>query len=173
MRRRRKANKLAKSHGYTSSSKNQKLLGWSLFITNIPETKIKAKNIELLYKLRWQIELLFKLYKSHFRLDKFQTSNPCRVLCELYARLCAILIFHALSTCLMIKENTEISLTKTYLDFKSRAGGLFLVLQEKTANLRHFIMTFLNSWQRFSLKDRYRKTRLSTLNSLKLIHEIS
>ncbi len=31
--RRRKANKLAKSHGYTSSKRNQKLLNWSIFIT--------------------------------------------------------------------------------------------------------------------------------------------
>ena len=43
--RRRKANKLAKSHGYTSSNRNQELLGWSLFITNVPETKIKTRTM--------------------------------------------------------------------------------------------------------------------------------
>ena len=32
MARRRKANRLARSHGYTSSQRNQKLLNWSIFI---------------------------------------------------------------------------------------------------------------------------------------------
>lgn len=42
MARRRKANKLAKSHGYISSKRNQKLLNWSIFVTNVPEDKINA-----------------------------------------------------------------------------------------------------------------------------------
>ena len=71
--RRRKANKLAKSRCYKSSEKNQKLLEWSLFITNIPENKITAEQILIIYKARWQIELLFKLYKSHIRIDHLKS----------------------------------------------------------------------------------------------------
>ncbi|BET35583.1 hypothetical protein wScaTNS_07960 [Wolbachia pipientis] len=47
--RRRRANRLAKSHGYTSSQKNQKLLDWSIFITNVPENKISAEQVLIIY----------------------------------------------------------------------------------------------------------------------------
>ncbi len=72
MARRRKANRLARSHGYTSSQRNQKLLNWSIFITNVPKSKINAEQILVVYRIRWQIELLFKLYKSNIRLDKLR-----------------------------------------------------------------------------------------------------
>jgi IS4 transposase len=70
MARRRKANRLAKSHRYTSSKRNKKLLNLSIFITNVPESKISAEQVLTIYRVRWQIKLLFKLYKSHIRLDK-------------------------------------------------------------------------------------------------------
>ncbi len=85
--RRRKANKLAKSHGYQSSSRNQALLEWSIFITNITAIKITADQVCKIYRLRWQIELLFKLYKSHIKLESLKgRSKSARVLCELYAK---------------------------------------------------------------------------------------
>ncbi|MCM1002699.1 IS4 family transposase, partial [Wolbachia pipientis] len=52
--RRRKANRLAKSHGYTSSRRNQELLNWSIFITNVPEDKISAEQVLTIYRARWQ-----------------------------------------------------------------------------------------------------------------------
>jgi hypothetical protein len=61
--RKRKANKLAKSRGYKSSDRNQQLLNWSIFITNIPTEQIAATDISVIYKIRWQIELLY--IKSH------------------------------------------------------------------------------------------------------------
>ncbi len=39
-------------------------------------------------------ELLYKLWKSDGRIDEWRTSNPWRVLCELYAKLIALLLQH-------------------------------------------------------------------------------
>lgn len=98
--RRRKANLIAKSHKYKSFSRNQKLLNWSIFITNISEDMVNAKHLMIIYRARWQIELLFKLYKSHTKIENFKgRSRPARVLCELYGKLCSMLIFHGLSNC--------------------------------------------------------------------------
>nr|WP_265035778.1 IS4 family transposase [Wolbachia endosymbiont (group A) of Anomoia purmunda] len=166
--RRRRANKLAKSHGYTSSQKNQKLLDWSIFITNVPESKISAEQVLTVYRVRWQIELLFKLYKSHIRLDELK-GKPYRVLCELYAKLCAILIFHGIVGCIKLKENTELSLTKAFIELKRRIRELFLALSSKINNLRIFLKKLTTDWSQFSVKDRYRKTRLSTLSSLNFL----
>nr|WP_265036690.1 IS4 family transposase [Wolbachia endosymbiont (group A) of Anomoia purmunda] len=166
--RRRRANKLAKSHGYTSSQKNQKLLDWSIFITNVPESKISAEQVLTVYRVRWQIELLFKLYKSHIRLDELK-GKPYRVLCELYAKLCAILIFHGIVGCIKLKENTELSLTKAFIELKRRIRELFLALSSKINNLRIFLKKPTTDWSQFSVKDRYRKTRVSTLSSLNFL----
>ena len=51
--RRRKAHRLAKSRGYTSSRRNQNLLDWAIFITNIPSSSVAAEDLSKLYRLRW------------------------------------------------------------------------------------------------------------------------
>ncbi|URG41005.1 IS4 family transposase [Wolbachia endosymbiont of Ostrinia scapulalis] len=167
MARRRKANRLARSQGYTSSKRNQKLLNWSIFITNVPENKISAEQVLTIYRVRWQIELLFKLYKSYIRLDKLK-GKPCRVLCELYAKLCAILIFHGIVGCTEVKKNTELSLTKAFIELKRRVRELFLVLT-KINSLKAFLKKLTITWSLFSLKDKRRRTRVSTLTSLNLL----
>ena len=166
MARRRKANRLAKSQGYTSSQRNQKLLNWSIFVTNAPESKINAEQILAIYRVRWQIELLFKLYKSHARIDILK-GKPHRVLCELYAKLCAVLIFHGAVSCVELEKHTELSLTKAFIELKRRIRELFLVLNNKINDLKIFLKKLITAWSQISIKDRYRKTRISTLSSLR------
>ncbi|QUI60017.1 MULTISPECIES: IS4 family transposase [unclassified Wolbachia] len=166
--RRRRANRLAKSHGYTSSQKNQKLLDWSIFITNVPENKISAEQVLIIYRVRWQIELLFKLYKNHIRLDELK-GKPYRVLCELYAKLCAILIFHGIVGCTELKKGTELSLTKAFIELKRRVRELFLTLNCVVSKVQIFLKKLVSTWSKFSLKDKYRKTRISTLSALNLL----
>ncbi len=168
--RRRKANLLAKGHKYKSSQRNQQLLQWSLFITNIPESKISAEHIWTIYRARWQIELLFKLYKSHIKIETIKgKSNSYRVLCELYAKLCGALIFHGILGCAELRSDNEISMTKAVLELKKRSREMFLILNQNLKNLQNFLEKLVLDWSKFCLKDRYRKTRLSSLNMLRSI----
>lgn len=169
--RRRKANTLAKARGYKSSQRNQNLLDWSIFITNIPENQVSIKHIATIYRTRWQIELLFKLYKSHFKIESLKgKSDSSRVLCELYAKLCGIIIFHAISNCLISKINQEVSMTKAFLEFKRRVPELTLAFKKSINKLKNFFKNLRIAWANFCLKDKYRKTNKSTLSSLKLIN---
>lgn len=167
--RKRKANKLAKSHQYISSKRNQNLLGWALFVTNVPAAYVAAEDLATLYKLRWQIELLFKLYKSYGEIDEFGHKKSYRILCQLYAKLIGIIVFHGLVNCFKTPPGNEFSLVKAFIHFKSHSRELFLALRQKAKNLRLLIKNILTSWSRFSLKDKYRKSRLSTFNTLNLI----
>ena len=48
----------------------------------------------VLARCRWQLELLWKLWKSYGRIDESRSQNPWRVLCEIYAKLLGMLVQH-------------------------------------------------------------------------------
>jgi len=58
------------------------LMSWNILVTNVDETFWSAKDVYNAYALRWQIEMIFKNWKSNFNIDKFmhtiKGSNPIR-----------------------------------------------------------------------------------------------
>lgn len=72
-------------------------LEWSIFITNVPQEWLTLTQVALIYRLRWQIELLFKLWKSECQIDRIAGHLRARVLCEIYAKLIAAVIFQYIS----------------------------------------------------------------------------
>ncbi|MDQ3328590.1 MAG: transposase, partial [Chloroflexota bacterium] len=68
------------------------LADWNVLITNVPAALLSLEEAMVVMRLRWQIELLFKLWKSHGQLDEWRTANPARILCEVYAKLLALVL---------------------------------------------------------------------------------
>ena len=48
-------------------------------VTNLPQARYDAATVSQVYRLRWQIELLFKEWKSHANLRAFSTAKPAIV----------------------------------------------------------------------------------------------
>lgn len=92
--RRRKLKATSKRKGQSLSADRLALCDWALFVTNLPPEQLSPAEILVLARLRWQIELLFKLWKSHGQIDKSRSEKPWRILCELYAKLIGMLIQH-------------------------------------------------------------------------------
>lgn len=92
--RRRKLKEAGKRNGETVSQARLDLCDWSLFVTNVPSEQLSPEEIVVLARMRWQIELLFKLWKSHGLIDESRSQKPWRILCELYAKLIAMIIQH-------------------------------------------------------------------------------
>lgn len=65
---------------------------WTLYLTNIPD--LTFEQAHLLARTRWQIELLFKLWKSHGNLLVSRSADPIRQQCEGFAKLLGVLIAH-------------------------------------------------------------------------------
>ena len=70
------------------------LTEWNLYVTNIDANRLTVKEAFVLARVRWQIELMFKLFKSHGQVDTSRSQKPYRILCEVYAKIIAMIIEH-------------------------------------------------------------------------------
>lgn len=113
--------------------------------------------------------MLFKLYKSHIKLGNLKaTFKSYRVLCELYAKLCIALIFHGMCSLIpALEKDKEISATKAIIELQRSGRELFLAVNSEIKTLQSFLQSLVIAWSKISLKDRYRKKRISSLSSLK------
>ena len=92
-RRRQQARDKAKNKGRVPSAEYLELLGWSLFITNNAKEDLTWKEVVILYRARWQIELLFKLWKSHNHLARIRAgAKALEVLAMFYAKLLGVVL---------------------------------------------------------------------------------
>jgi hypothetical protein len=90
--RRRRVRAEARRRGQTVSARVLALADWTIFITNAPVTRLPLEAVLVVARARWQIELLFKLWKSHGRIDESRSGKPWRVICDVYAKLLAMLV---------------------------------------------------------------------------------
>ena len=94
--RRRHIRYWAKRKCQTPSKTRLRLAGWNLYITNIEQHRLTPKQIAVIVGIRWQIELMFKNFKSIAKLHISTSHKPYRILAEIYAKLIALLIQHAI-----------------------------------------------------------------------------
>lgn len=80
--------------GQPASQRVLELANWIILITNCPEDLLSVEEAIIVYRVRWQIELMFKLWKSYSYIDEWRTEKQWRILCEIYAKLLAVLIQH-------------------------------------------------------------------------------
>jgi hypothetical protein len=121
--RRRRIHADAKDKGRAPAKAALALADWNALITNVPVELLSLDEAMVVMRLRWQIELLFKLWKSHGFVDEWRTEKPARILCEVYAKLLA-LIFHHWMLLASGWANPERSLIKAAQVVRSYAGEL-------------------------------------------------
>ncbi len=92
--RRRRLYVNARRRGSSPSTASLALAAWTILITNVPVAMLTVHEALVVARTRWQIELLFKLWKGHGRIDESRSGKPWRVMCEVYAKLVAMLVQH-------------------------------------------------------------------------------
>ena len=90
----RKLNQKNQKKGRQTRQRTKILQGVNLHITNTPANLLPAKVIRQFYTIRWQIELIFKNWKSNFDLDEITGQRPQRIKCMIYAKLLFIFLTH-------------------------------------------------------------------------------
>jgi len=63
-------------------------------LTNVPKALLSVQEALVLLRVRWQIELLWKLWKQHGKLDTWRSYKPERILTEFYAKLLGLVFTH-------------------------------------------------------------------------------
>jgi hypothetical protein len=92
--RRRRLRAAAQKKGRQVSAVRLALAAWTVLVTNVPSDRLTLREALILARVWWHIDLLFTLWKSHGRVDESRSTKPWRILCEVYAKLLAMLVQH-------------------------------------------------------------------------------
>jgi len=161
--RRRRAHETARRKGRTPSERHLELMNWSIFITNVPVTMLTLQQVVLLYSVRWQVELLFKLCKSECALDRVAGRRRERVLSELYAKLIGVVVMQFLLAPYRDHER-ELSTVKSVRIIQHHVARLIVSignLDQLIETLQHLVARFLKNGR----KDK-RQKRLTTYQQI-------
>jgi hypothetical protein len=122
----------AKREGEPPSARKLALADWTLLVTNAPPDVLAIREALVLARARWQIELLFKLWKNEGHIDEWRGRDPHRVLCEVSAKLTAMVIQHwiLLTGCWCFADR---SLTQAAQTVREHAVCLALALRGRPA----------------------------------------
>ncbi len=74
--RRRRLHAAARRHGRTPSAAQLAAADWTLLVTTAPVELLSLREARVLARARWQIELFFKLGKSHGEIDASRSAKP-------------------------------------------------------------------------------------------------
>lgn len=88
----RNIHKQNKKKGHKTSSDYLNRSRLNLLVTNVPDDILTAASIPLFYKIRWQVELVFKAWKSTFGIHVTRKMKLERFMCLIYSKLLLIMV---------------------------------------------------------------------------------
>jgi hypothetical protein len=96
--RRRKASEEARKKGRMLTQEYLNWLAFGFYITNVSQQVWSSKVVGTVYRLRWQVELTFKNWKSLLNIHVLKGTRPERIKCILYGRLITITMMTLVSS---------------------------------------------------------------------------
>jgi hypothetical protein len=153
----RKLKRAYQRRGLTLSAAKKKLAHWNIYIAHLPsQNQWDESQIQALYTLRWQIELLFKLSKSGMGIDVIYSKKPARVLIELYSKLICLVILLYFCGHASALSGHQISHSKAYKHFFFNAFDFISSLSSKI-RMKQFSLRFINTLNLFAIKETKQK----------------
>ncbi len=172
--RRRRVHADSVRRGRTPSQRTLSLCAWNLFFTNLPAERLSLHQLLVSYSLRWQVELIFKLWNSQAAIAQLAGFRKERILGELYAQMIGLVLTHFLVAplrFLLLEQHLEISAAKARQVLQDRISCLEQALGEDIDHLTQELGTLCNRILCFARKTR-RKKRLSSLERLHLADQV-
>ena len=151
-----------KKKGTKYSARSKRLSGINVYMTNTPTNIVPMGQVHDWYSLRWQIEILFKTWKSFFHIHHCKKIKRERLECHLYGQLIAILLCSStmfqMRQLLLIKKKRELSEYKAIYMIKDYFLLFFQAMQKNTQELSKILIRLFNLLQQNGRKShRYEK----------------
>ncbi len=162
---RKKKAEYKRRKGKAPSKEMLSSLRYAIFITNIPKEKVSAKMIGTLYKIRWQIELIFKEFKSLMDIDSISGKKDESVNTLIYGKLIMILLVTDIKRAASIyakRVERELSFVKLIKHLKHRQNL-------ESAILNDTILEFMEEIEQNIVK--YCKTKRRRKTSRQLLEK--
>ncbi|MBU0492470.1 MAG: IS4 family transposase [Chloroflexi bacterium] len=166
--RRRKAYATAQRKGRTPSKRHLALLSWSFYVTTLPATVLTIPQALILASVRWQVELIFKLWKSYGRLARVAGLRRERVLGELYAKMIGLVLTQGLIAPQRLTPLGELSPVKALRVCQRHALAWAQSLADRV-QLESTLDGIVTKMLRFGQKEK-RKKHIATCQKLLAMH---
>lgn len=132
----RRRQKLRESHrrkwGREPTADRSAWCDWTILVTSVPGSLLTPPEAVVLYRARWQIELLFKRWKSQGLIAELSGSTEVRQMVRLWSRLLAVLVQHWLVAA-SGGGNPQMSWVKAYEAVRPFVGRLLVALDGPAA----------------------------------------
>lgn len=139
---------------------------WTILVTNVPSATMTAEEAAVLYRARWQVELLFKRWKAQDRVALLRGSTVARQMVGVWSRLLAALVQHWLVVTAAWGDATK-SLSKVCEAARDFAGRLLGSLDQPAA-----LESVLRDWCATIAKT-CRRNRRSRPGTFELLNDVS
>lgn len=169
--RRMKAKKELKGHTPHAKLLNQ--MSWTIFITTIPQSQADFQEIFTIYRLRWRIEIIFKIWKSHMQFAKVHNVSEYQLRTILTARLIMIVIcthniYHPCYLIIHKDYHRELSMMRVFNYLKKNPEKLIELLSvlQKKSHKSHQIFEKLIRYCTYDKRKRLNLNQLQMKTSL-------
>lgn len=128
--RRRKAVRAAsRKRGKSPTKRALANCDWNYLVTDLDQDQLTVEEAIVLYRSRWQIELLFKRWKSLCRIDVMEGRDEIHIQTKFWIRMCAALVQHYLVVACCWYEDRAVSFTRVAKHLRSQIVILATVME--------------------------------------------
>ncbi|QUG87162.1 IS4 family transposase [Bacillus nitratireducens] len=174
--RRKQQTYVEKKKRVTYSEKSKRLTEINVYITNIPWDVVPMEHIHDIYSLRWQIEIVFKTWKSHFGINRCHNVKREHLECHLYGQLIAIFLCSStmfkMRQLLLQKKQKELSEYKAIYMIQDHLYLAYEALQKGTQEITKVFLHLFNLLQKNGRKS-HRYEKKTVFDILGIVYEYS
>ncbi|EOQ18278.1 IS4 family transposase [Bacillus cereus] len=165
-----------KSKNKTYSEKSKLVAGLNVYVTNAPWEWVPMEQVHELYTLRWQIEIVFKTWKSLFDIDHCRTVKRERIECHLYGKLIAIFLCSStmfkMRQLLLQKKQKELSEYRAVGMIQDHLSLLYRAIQKNTQEITKLLIRLFHLLEKNGRKS-HRYEKKTVFDIMGVIYEYS